>query len=70
MNLLETILYVADYMEPHRDFPGVEHLRELAYSDIRAALKLGLRMTLDHLARQGSEVSPETQQTIAWLNTL
>lgn len=70
MNLLETIIYVADYMEPNRDFPGVEELRELAFTDIYAALKLGLRMTLDHLARQGSEVSPETQQTIAWLNTL
>ena len=70
MGLLETIIYVADYMEPNRDFPGVEKLRELAFSDIYAALKLGLRMTLDHLARQGSEVSPETRQTIAWLNTL
>ena len=70
MSLLETIIYVADYMEPNRDFPGVEKLRELAFSDIYAALKLGLSMTLDHLARQGSEVSPETQQTIAWLNTL
>lgn len=70
MGLLETIIYVADYMEPNRDFPGVEELRRLAYTDIYAALKLGLRMTLDHLARQGSEVSPETQQTIAWLNTL
>ena len=70
MNLLETIIYVADYMEPNRDFPGVEKLRELAFSDIYAALKLGLSMTLDHLARQGSEVSPETRQTIAWLNTL
>ena len=57
-------------MEPNRDFPGVEELRELAFTDIYAALKLGLHMTLDHLARQGSEVSPETQQTIAWLNTL
>lgn len=70
MSLLETIIYVADYMEPNRDFPGVEELRELAFTDIYGALKLGLRMTLDHLARQGSEVSPETQQTIAWLNTL
>ena len=70
MSLLETIIYVADYMEPNRDFPGVEELRRLAYTDIYAALKLGLHMTLDHLARQGSEVSPETQQTIAWLNTL
>jgi len=68
MNLLEKIIYVADYMEPNRDFPGVETLRELAYSGITAALKLGLEMTLEHLKRQGSEVSPESRDALAWLN--
>ena len=68
MNLLETIIYVADYMEPNRDFPGVEKLRKLAYTDIQAALKLGLEMTMDHLKRQGSEVSPESRETLAYLN--
>lgn len=68
MNLLEKIIYVADYMEPNRDFPGVDRLRTLAYTDINGALKLGLEMTLDHLKRQGSEVSPESQEALAWLN--
>ncbi len=68
MNLLEKIIYVADYMEPNRDFPGVERLRELAYSDMDAALKLGLEMTLEHLKRQGAEVSPESRDALAWLN--
>ncbi len=68
MNLLETIIYVADYMEPNRKFPGVEKLRALAYSDIRAALKLGLEMTLEHLKNQGSEVSPESREALAWLD--
>ena len=68
MNLLETIIYVADYMEPNRDFPGVERLRALAFSDIGAALKLGLEMTLEHLKCQGNEVSPESREALAWLN--
>ena len=68
MNLLEKIIYVADYMEPNRDFPGVEKLRELAFSDIDAALKLGLEMTLEHLKRQGAEVSPASRDALAWLN--
>ena len=68
MNTLEKIIYVADYMEPCRNFPGVERLRELAYSDLDAALKCGLEMTLEHLARQGSEVSPESREALAWLN--
>ena len=68
MSLLEKIIYVADYMEPNRDFPGVERLRELAFSDLDAALKLGLEMTLEHLKRQGSEVSPESREALAYLN--
>lgn len=68
MNLLEKIIYVADYMEPCRDFPGVEKLRQLAYSDLDAALKLGLEMTLELLNKQGSEVSPASREALAWLN--
>ena len=68
MNLLEKIIYVADYMEPNRDFPGVERLRELAFADIDAALKLGLEMTLEHLKRQGAEVSPASREALEWCN--
>ena len=68
MSLLEKIIYVADYMEPCRDFPGVEKLRELAYTDMDAALKLGLEMTLELLNKQGSAVSPASREALAWLN--
>ena len=68
MNLLEKIIYVADYMEPNRNFPGVEELRELAFSDLDAALKLGLTMTLNLLNQQGSEISPESREALAWLD--
>lgn len=67
MNLLEKIIYVADYMEPNRNFPGVEKLRELAFSDMDAALRLGLEMTLQHLANLGDEVSPESRQALDYL---
>ena len=68
MNLLETIIYVADYMEPCRNFPGVERLRELAFSDIDAALKLGLEITLQHLKNLGDEVSPASREALEFLN--
>ena len=68
MTLLEKIIYLADYIEPNRTIPGVEELRRLAFSDIDGALKLGLTMTLDHLNRQGSEVSPESREALAWLD--
>ncbi len=67
MNLLETIIYVADYMEPNRDFPGVGKLRDLAFTDLTAALRLGLEMTVEHLKRQGSELSPESREALEYL---
>ena len=67
MNTLEKIIYVADYMEPNRDFPGVEELRKLAYTDLDGALEMGLEMTLAMLRRQGREISPESAQALSFL---
>ena len=68
MSLLEKIIYVADYIEPCRNFPGVERLREVAFSNIDAALKLGLEMTLEHLKNLGDEVSPASREALEFLN--
>ena len=67
MNVLETIIYVADYIEPNRAFPGVEQLRQLAFQDLYGALRLGLEMTLEHLKQQGSEVSSQSREALEWL---
>ena len=68
MNLLEKIVYVADYMEPNRDFPGVDELRELAFRDIDLALKTGLEMTISMLRLQKKEISKESQEALQWLD--
>jgi nicotinate-nucleotide adenylyltransferase len=60
MTLLEKILYIADYMEPNRDFPGVERLRELAYTDLNAAVALGAQMSVDEMTQRGSPIHPNT----------
>ena len=67
MNTLEKILYVADYMEPNRDFPGVEKLRQLAYTDLDKALKLGLEMTVAMLQKNNQEISPASAEALAFL---
>ena len=60
MTTMEKIIYLADYMEPNRDFEGVEKMRHLAYSDLNAALRLGLQMSVDHVTRRGAEVDPNS----------
>lgn len=34
MSLLDKIIYVADYIEPGRDFPGVKEAREIVLVDL------------------------------------
>ena len=56
MSLLEKIIYIADYVEPTRDFPGVAALREAVWRDLDEGVLLGLEQTLRLLERQGRSV--------------
>ncbi len=66
MTLLEKILYIADYIEPTRDFTGVDMVRELAYSDLDRALLLGLKMTIDEVTQSGAEPYIDTVDAFHW----
>ena len=69
MTVFEQIIYLADYIEPHRDFPGVEDLRKLAYEDLGAAMVLGLRMSLADIRSYGVEPHEMTQRALAWFES-
>ena len=66
MTLLEKIIYLADYIEPTRDFPGVEKLRELCYEDIDEAMALGLSMSLEDIRSYGEEPYKVTAEACEW----
>ncbi len=66
MNQLEKIIYLADYIEPTRDFPGVEELRRLAYEDLDRAMLLGLEMTVEEVRKYGQEPYVDTLDACAW----
>ena len=53
MTTLEKVIYLADYIEATRDFPGVEDLRRLAYENIDEAMILGLEMTVQDVQARG-----------------
>lgn len=67
MALLDQLLYMADYIEPNRDFDGVDEMRRLAYTDLEGALLMGLEMTAEDMARRGNPLHTNTAQAIAWL---
>lgn len=67
MTELEKIIYLADYIEPNRDFPEVGALRELAYTDLDKAVLQGLVLSLAELAQKGRVPHPDTTAAIRWL---
>ena len=64
MNPLQKIIYIADYMEPNRDFPGVERLRAAVDRDLDLAVLLGLEMTVEMLRHQGRRVARDSLEAI------
>lgn len=60
MTLLEKIIYLADYIEPSRNFPGVDKLRQVCYKDLNEGLCLGLQMTIDEMTAMGNPVHRAT----------
>ena len=60
MSMLEKIIYLADYIEPNRDFSTVEDLRRLTYENIDEALLMGLRMSIEQLTKRGMEIDPNS----------
>jgi len=67
MTLLEKIIYIADYIEPNRDFPGVAEMRELAYRDLDGAVLMGLQSAVAHVKRQGQDLAPATLEALEYL---
>lgn len=58
MDQLARILYIADFIEPNRDFPGVEVLREISYRDLNLGMLAGLDQTIIHLIHKGECLHP------------
>lgn len=67
MSPLDKVVYLADAIEPGRDFPGVRELRDLAWRDLDAAVLACLRMTVAALRRSGRTVDRRTLSAIASL---
>lgn len=60
MSLLDKVVCLADYMEPGRDFPGVDRIRELAEHSLEEALLAGFDGTITHLVSQRKIIYPLT----------
>jgi predicted HD superfamily hydrolase involved in NAD metabolism len=69
MGPLSLTLYVADKIEPARDYPSVERLRKLAREDLHAATTEALRRAIAHNEGRGKDVHPSSRAALEWLES-
>lgn len=60
MGLLDKIIFLADYIEKNRDFPGVEDMRKLAFIDLDKAVLAGYDSTISYLIKQKQSIYGKT----------
>lgn len=68
MTILAQIIYMADYIEPARDFDGVAQARLLTKQDLSLAVAYQTQHTLAYLLANNQRIYPKTIETYnAWV---
>lgn len=67
MSKLEKIIFLADYIEPNRNFKGVDELRNLAFKNLDNALVKAIDGTIGHLIENGEIIHPRTLEARNYL---
>ena len=67
MTKLEKVIYLADYIEPSRDFPGVEKLRRAVHADLEHGLLMALEDSIEEMRQRGNPVHPNTVEARDYL---
>lgn len=60
MTTLDKIVFVADFIEPGRDFPGVDEARKVAYNNLDDGVGYELAHTLEFLVKNRNKIYPRT----------
>ncbi|MFG6114261.1 bis(5'-nucleosyl)-tetraphosphatase (symmetrical) YqeK [Halobacillus sp. MO56] len=60
MNVLEKVIFLADYIEPGRKFPGIDEVRDTANEDLDKACLQAAHNTIFFLMSKGQKVYPDT----------
>ena len=71
MTQLDQIVYMADYIEPGRDFPGVDEARQITHENLKKGVFFQTQQTLKHLVEIAKPIYPGTITTYnAWQNAI
>lgn len=67
MELLDKIIFIADYIEPARTFPGSEAMRIEAFDDLDRAVLSALDSTIKYVVGKGGLLHLDTIETRNWI---
>lgn len=60
MSQFELIVFISDYIEPGRNFPGLDEVRELAKVNLESAAHQALKNTIVYLLEKNALIYPDT----------
>jgi len=63
MSTLDKIIFLADYIEPGRDFPGVDKAREAVFEDLDKGMVVSLMGIIKHLVEKKALIQMDTIET-------
>lgn len=66
MDKLCSIVFIADYIEAGRNYPGVDKIRAAAEESLERAIVAGLDNTIEHILKKGGLLHPQTIATRNW----
>lgn len=63
MSTLSQIVYMADYLEMGREFPGVDEARKITFNNLQDGVAYQTKHTLEYLISNNKSVYPKTIDT-------
>ncbi|CAH0417226.1 bis(5'-nucleosyl)-tetraphosphatase (symmetrical) YqeK [Periweissella fabaria] len=63
MTIYDKLIFMADYIEDGRDFPGVDDCRTTTFADLDAGVAWQLKHTLGYLLAKQTPIHPQTVLT-------
>ncbi|MFA5576533.1 MAG: bis(5'-nucleosyl)-tetraphosphatase (symmetrical) YqeK [Tissierellaceae bacterium] len=67
MSLLEKIIYIADYIELGREFPGLDQVRDCAFKNLDRGMLMALDKTIKYLIDEKKLIHPQTVEARNYL---
>ncbi|WP_432204847.1 bis(5'-nucleosyl)-tetraphosphatase (symmetrical) YqeK [Cetobacterium somerae] len=67
MSLIEKIVYIADAIEPKRDYPHVKKIRELAFKNLDKAILVEVNNKIEYLVNENLVIHINSIEMRNWL---